>query len=107
MGTIVEVSYEKSQRQSTSETVYSAYRVWLKEDLYEKVELIGMSSNEVEDLLGMYGVRCEAYWSDEGKCDYHWGYRVRYDSWEGVEYLLISFKDDIVVGYELEYGSEL
>lgn len=35
VGTIVEVSYEKSQRQSTSETVYSAYRVWLKEDLYE------------------------------------------------------------------------
>ena len=88
-------------------SVDSDQRYHMLEDLYAKVELIGMSSNEVEDLLGMYGVRCEAYWSDEGKCDYHWGYRVRYDSWEGAEYLLISFKDDIVVGYELEYGSEL
>ena len=42
-----------------------------------------------------------------GKCDYHWGYWVRYDSWYGDEYLLINFKDDKVVGYDLEYGSDL
>lgn len=88
-------------------SVDSAKRYHMLEDLYAKEDLIGMSSSEVEDLLGMYDTRCEAYWSDEGKCDYHWGYTVRHDSWEGDEYLLISFKDDIVVSYELEYGSEL
>lgn len=88
-------------------SVDSDQRYHMLEDLYAKVELIGMSSEEIEKLLGEYEFSHEAYWSDEGKCDYHWGYTVRYDSWEGDEYLLISFKDDIVVGYELEYGSEL
>lgn len=82
-------------------------RYHMLEDLYAEVELVGMTSDEVEQLLGQYGIRCEAYWSDMGKCDYHWGYSVRYDSWEGYEYLLINFKDDIVVSYELEYGSDL
>lgn len=82
-------------------------RYHMLDDLYTEVELIGMTVDEVEQLLGEYSIRCEAYWSDAGKCDYHWGYWVRNDSWEGIEYLLISFKDDIVVSYELEYGSEL
>lgn len=82
-------------------------RYHMLEDLYTEVELIGMTADEVEELLGEYCIRCEAYWSDMGKCDYHWGYSVRYDSWYGDEYLLINFKDDKVVGYELEYGSEL
>ena len=82
-------------------------RYHMLEDLYVEVELVGMSSNEVEELLGKYSISHEAYLSDEGQCDYHWGYMVRYDSWEGDEYLLISFKDNIVVSYELEYGSEL
>ena len=82
-------------------------RYHMLEDLYAEVELVGMTSDEVEELFGECSIRCEAYWSDMGKCDYHWGYWVRNDSWEGIEYLLISFKDDIVVGYELEYGSDL
>lgn len=82
-------------------------RYHMLEDLYAKVELVGMTADEIGLLLGMYDVSCEAYWSDEGKCDYHWGYSVRDDWWKGDEYLLIDFKDDIVVGYELEYGSDL
>ena len=82
-------------------------RYHMLEDLYVSVELVGMSSDEVEELLGKYSISHEAYLSDERKYDYHWGYVVRYDSWEGYEYLLINFKDDIVVDYELEYGSEL
>lgn len=82
-------------------------RYHMLEDLYVSVELVGMSSDEVEELLGKYSISHEAYLSDEGKYDYHWGYTVRYDWWEGYEYLLINFKDDTVVGYELEYGSEL
>lgn len=82
-------------------------RYYMLEDLYAKVELVGMSSDEVEELLGQYSISHEAYLSDEGKYDYHWGYMIRDDSWEGYEYLLINFKNDIVVDYELEYGSEL
>ena len=82
-------------------------RYHMLEDLYTQVELVGMTSDEVEKLLGNYSIRCDAYWSDEGKCDYHWGYSIRDDWWEGCEYLLISFKNDIVVSYELEYGSDL
>lgn len=82
-------------------------RYHMLEDLYAEVELVGMTADEIELLLGMYDVRCEACWSDEGKSDYHWGYSVRDDWWEGDEYLLIDFKDDIVAGYELEYGSDL
>lgn len=82
-------------------------RYYMLEDLYTKVELVGMSADQVEELLGKYSICHEAYLSDEGKYDYHWGYTVRYDSWEGYEYLLINFKEDIVVDYELEYGSEL
>ncbi len=87
--------------------VESEQRYYMLEDLYAKVELVGMSADEVEGLLGKYSISHEAYLSDEGKYDYHWGYMVRYDSWEGDEYLLINFKDGIVVDYELEYGSEL
>ena len=82
-------------------------RYHMLDDLNAEVELVGMTVDEVEQLLGECSIRCEAYWSDMGKCDYHWGYWVRYDSWYGDEYLLINFKDDKVVGYELEYGSEL
>ncbi|MGN0131049.1 MAG: hypothetical protein ACI4AA_01255 [Lachnospiraceae bacterium] len=77
------------------------------DDLYTKVELVGMTSDEVEELLGEYSISHGAYLSDGEKYDYHWGYIVRDDRWEGYEYLLINFKDDIVVDYELEYGSEL
>lgn len=82
-------------------------RYRMLEDLYAKVELAGMSADEVEKLLGKYSISHEAYLSDEGKYDYHWGYVVRDDWLEGYEYLLINFKDDIVVDYELEYGSDL
>lgn len=82
-------------------------RYHMLEDLHAKVELVGMSSDEVEELLGKYSISHGAYLSDEGRYDYHWGYVVRYDQWEGDEYLLIHFKDDVVVDYELEYGSEL
>ncbi len=82
-------------------------RYHMLEDLYIEVELVGMSSDEVEELLGTYSISHGPYLSDEGRYDYHWGYTIRYDQWEGYEYLLINFKDDIVVDYELEYGSEL
>ncbi len=82
-------------------------RYHMLENLYAEVELVGMAADELEQLLGMYDIKCEAYWSDGVKCDYHWGYSVRDDWWEGDEYLFIDFKDDIVVGYELEYGSGL
>ena len=82
-------------------------RYHMLEDMYAKVELVGMSADEVEKLLGQYSVSHGAYLSDEGKYDYHWGYLIRYDRWEGDEYLLINFKDNTVVDYELEYGSEL
>ena len=82
-------------------------RYHMLENLYAEVDLVGMTADEMEQLLGMYDIKCEAYWSDEEKCDYHWGYSVRDDWWDGDEYLFIDFKDDIVVGYELEYGSEL
>lgn len=82
-------------------------RYHMLDDLYTKVELVGMTSDEVEELLGEYSISHGAYLSDGEKYDYHWGYIVRDDRWEGYEYLLINFKDDIVVDYELEYGSEL
>lgn len=44
------------------------------DDLNAEVELVGMTVDEVEQLLGECSIRCEAYWSDMGKCDYHWGY---------------------------------
>lgn len=82
-------------------------RYHMLEDLYEEVDLVGMSAAQIEELLGKYSVSHDAYWSDFGTADYHWGYGVRYDWWYGDEYLFISFKDDIVVGYELEYGSDI
>lgn len=89
------------------QSVEADQRYHMLNDLYTDVDLIGMTSDEVKELLGEYCIRCEAYWSDAGKCNYHWGYSVRYDSWNGDEYLLISFKDDIVVSFELEYGCNL
>lgn len=89
------------------QSVERKQRYHMLEDLHAEVELVGMTADEVEQLLGECSIRCEAYWSDMGKCDYHWGYSVRYDSWYGDEYLLINFKDDIVVSYELEYASDL
>lgn len=28
-----------------------------------------MKPDEIEQLLGIYDIRCEAYWSDMGKCE--------------------------------------
>lgn len=82
-------------------------RYHMLDDLFEEVDLVGMSATQIEQLLGKCSVRHEAYWSDEGTVDYHWGYVVRYDWWYGDEYLFIGFKDDIVVSFDLVYGSDI
>ena len=44
-------------------------RYHMLENLYAEVELVGMAADELEQLLGMYDIKCEAYWSDGVKCD--------------------------------------
>lgn len=77
------------------------------DDLTANYNLIGMHTDEVKTLLGDYDVGHGAFLSDAGAVDYYWGYVIRFDDWEGREVLLIGFKDDIVVKYELAYLSEL
>ena len=78
-------------------SVESDQRYHMLEDLFAKVELVDMSQDEVKELLGEYHLRYGEYW----------GYTIRDDWWEGDEYLLIKFKDGIVVGYEFAYGGDL
>lgn len=82
-------------------------RYKLIDSLFEKVDLVGMTADEIETMLGERTIYHEAYMSDEGKCDYHWGYLVKYNSIEGDKYLLLDFKNDKVVHYEIENGDEL
>lgn len=82
-------------------------RYRMLDDLTANYNLIGMHTDEVKTLLGDYDVGHGAFLSDAGTVDYHWGYVIRFDDWEGREVLLIGFKDDIVVKYELAYLSEL
>ena len=77
------------------------------DDLENNYELIGMSREEIDEMLGAYLIRCDAFVSDNGEVDYHLGFDVRDDYWEGIEVLLIGFRDDIVVKYEYEYLSWL
>ena len=77
------------------------------DDLENNYELIGMSREEIDEMLGAYLIRCDAFVSDNGEVDYHLGFDVRDDYWEGIEVLLIGFKDDTVVKYEYEYLSRL
>ena len=77
------------------------------DDLENNYELIGMSREEIDEMLGAYLIRCDAFVSDNGEVDYHLGFDVRDDYWEGIEVLLIGFKDDTVVKYEYEYLSWL
>lgn len=85
----------------------STERYLMLDDLEQSYNLIGMRADEIQTLLGEYSIQCKAYLSNNGMVDYHWGYAIRYDDWEGTEVLLIDFKDDIVVNYELAYLSEL
>lgn len=82
-------------------------RYRMLEDIEQNYELIGMSADEIEEFLGIYSIRCEPYIGEEGIVDYHLGFEVREDYWEGIEVLLISFKNDIVVNYNYAYLSEL
>ena len=82
-------------------------RYRMLEDLENNYELIGMSREEIDEMLGAYLIRCDAFVSDNGEVDYHLGFDVRDDYWEGIEVLLIGFKDDTVVKYEYEYLSWL
>ena len=82
-------------------------RYHMLEDLYTEVELIGMSAEEVEELLGPWGQKCKDYWYKGEWCDYGWVYYVRTDWFNGDEGLMIDFRDDVVISYELVYGWEL
>lgn len=94
-----------STKKWINEDATERYR--MLDDLISNYNLIGMHSDEVKILLGNYSIRHKAFTSDAGSVDYYWGYIIRYDNWEGKEVLLIGFKDDIVVKYELVYLSEL
>lgn len=82
-------------------------RYRMLEDLENNYELIGMSREEIDEMLGEYAIRCNASVIDDEDGDYELGFEVREDYWEGIEVLLISFKDNIVVKYEYEYLSWL
>ena len=76
-------------------------------DFENNYELIGMNKEEIQSLLGEYSIRKEADFSDANMVDFHWGYIIREDAWEGMEVLLIGFKDDVVIKYEKVFLSEL
>ena len=82
-------------------------RYRMLEDLENNYELIGMSRDEIEELLGEYSVRSEDVGSDYNVVEYYLGFSIREDYWEGIEVLLIGFRNDIVVKYEYEYLSWL
>jgi len=88
-------------------TVREKTRYRMLDDLLASYHLEGMTTNEIEDLLGEESVRHEAWASEAGSVDFHWGYDIRYDKWNGWELLLIGFKDNVVVKYELVYLSDL
>ena len=82
-------------------------RYRMLEDLENNYDLVGMSRDEIEELLGEYSVRSEDVGSDYNVVEYYLGFSIREDYWEGIEVLLIGFRDDIVVKYEYEYLSWL
>ena len=82
-------------------------RYRMLEDLENNYELIGMSREEIDEMLGAYLIRCNASVSDNEDGDYQLGFDVREDYWEGIEVLLIWFEDNIAVKYEYEYLSWL
>ena len=82
-------------------------RYRMLEDLENNYDLVGMSRDEIEELLGEYSVRSEDVGSDYNVVEYYLGFSIREDYWEGTEVILIGFKDDIVVKYEYEYLSWL
>ena len=107
-------SYQKKESQkpipfSSDEWINGDFkeRSRMLDDLENNYELIGMSREEIDEMLGAYLIRCDAFVSDNGEVDYHLGFDVRDDYWEGIEVLLIGFKDDTVVKYEYEYLSRL
>lgn len=82
-------------------------RYRMLDDFTRNYDLIGMSADEVEILLGEYSIRCDAFPSDAGKIDCYWGYIIRHDAWEGKEVLLIGLQNGMVVNYERAHLSEL
>ena len=77
-------------------------RYHMLEDLYTEEELIGMSAEEVEELLGQPGAKDASYSNGAYICS-NWRYYVRYDSWHGWEVLVIDFQEDMVNSYNLSW----
>lgn len=107
-------SYQKKESQkpipfSSYEWINGEWkeRYRMLEDLENNYDLVGMSRDEIEELLGEYSVRSEDVGSDYNVVEYYLGFSIREDYWEGIEVLLIGFRDDIVVKYEYEYLSWL
>jgi hypothetical protein len=75
-------------------------------DLETTYELIGMSDEEIKDLLGDYDYGYDPD-NNPDNDNYYWGYTIRYDDFEGDEEYLLQFKEDKVISVEKVYLSYL
>ncbi|WP_026656040.1 hypothetical protein [Butyrivibrio sp. AE3003] len=82
------ISYEwKEGDRTTRHTMY--------DDLVKSNNLIGMNTEEINQLLG----KCDEYHSTTGNmddADYYWDYIMGYSVFKGHEMLYIHFENDIV-----------
>lgn len=72
-------------------------RSLIVKDLFNDYELIGMTTQEIEDLLGKNNNDFGCFVQENRYVYYLGAERTIIDS----EWLLIDFKDDLVVGYEI------
>ncbi|MBE5911829.1 hypothetical protein [Pseudobutyrivibrio sp.] len=95
-----EFSVEKWQKASNED------RYLMIEDLQEKYELLGMTDDQIKELLGEQSLTYDPD-KDGDNGNYYLGYDIRYDEFEGDEVLLIKFEDYKVIAVEKEYLSNL
>lgn len=69
------------------------------DSLYEKVNLVGMTEDEIIEVLKRE--KCIKEENPDDGCDFHRAYLVEVDYKEGSKYLLLHFNDDKVVNYEV------
>ncbi len=76
---------------------YARFR--MLDSLYEKVNLVGMTEDEIIEVLKRE--KCIKEENPDDGCDFHRAYLVEVDYKEGSKYLLLHFNDDKVVNYEV------
>lgn len=107
-------SYEYSEEETISPYFNEIWastdplkRYLLLDQLFHTYDLIGMSLNEVEDVLGVCNILNAPNDQESAYADELRIYEVKYDDEDGIECFVLYFKDGIVSHYKMTFFSEL